>query len=70
MLSLVEGRAVSGTRMPFLADIALHARLLVALPLFLVAELTRAQNGSISATDDLPGGGTLLQLSLPGLGAR
>jgi signal transduction histidine kinase len=48
---------------------AVRARPGVGLGLFLVAELTRAQNGSISATDDLPGGGTLLRLSLPGLGA-
>ena len=38
-LSLVEGRALGGTTVPFFADFALHARLLIALPLLLVAEV-------------------------------
>ena len=39
VLSVLERRAWSGTTTPFLHDLALHARLLIALPLFLAAEL-------------------------------
>jgi len=39
VLSLVEGRAFGGTMVPFFADIALHVRLLIALPLLLAAEV-------------------------------
>ena len=39
VLSVVEGRAWSGVALPFLHDVELHARLLLALPLLIVAEL-------------------------------
>ena|SRR5947207_2364585 len=39
VLSAVEGHAWSGVRVPFLLDVEMHARLLVALPLLIVAEL-------------------------------
>jgi len=39
ILSLAEGHAVSGVRVPFLLDIETHVRFLVALPLLLVAEV-------------------------------
>src|SRR5438270_914491 len=38
-LSLVEGHAWHGVDVPFLLDVEVHARLLVALPLLIVAEL-------------------------------
>jgi hypothetical protein len=39
VLSVVEGQAVGGVALPFLYDIELHVRLLVAVPLLLLAEL-------------------------------
>jgi hypothetical protein len=39
VLSLIEGNAWSGARQAFLLDVDVHARLLVALPLLLAAEL-------------------------------
>ena len=39
VLSVVEGHAWGGVTLPFLYDIDLHARLLLALPLLIVAEL-------------------------------
>jgi hypothetical protein len=39
VLSVVEGHAWGGITLPFLYDIDLHARLLLALPLLIVAEL-------------------------------
>ena len=39
VLSVVEGRAWSGVELPFLYDIELHVRLLLAAPLLLLAEL-------------------------------
>lgn len=38
-LSLVDGKAWGGADLPFLHDIEMHARLLVALPLLIAAEL-------------------------------
>ncbi len=39
VLSLVDGYAWSGVKVPFLLDVETHARLLVALPLLIIAEL-------------------------------
>jgi hypothetical protein len=39
VLSVVEGQALGGVALPFLYDIELHVRLLVAVPLLLLAEL-------------------------------
>jgi hypothetical protein len=39
VLSLVEGRAWDGVAMPFLHDVDVHARFLIALPLLVLAEL-------------------------------
>jgi hypothetical protein len=39
ILSTLGGRAWGGVRVPFVADIEVHARFLVALPLLIVAEL-------------------------------
>ena len=39
LLSLVSGKAWGGVRLPFLYDIEMHARFLVALPLLIGAEL-------------------------------
>jgi hypothetical protein len=39
VLSALEGRALGGVTVPFLYDIDVHARFLVALPLLMVAEL-------------------------------
>lgn len=39
VLSLIDGRAFGGTTVPFAGDVALHARLLLALPLLLAAEV-------------------------------
>jgi hypothetical protein len=39
LISVVEGRAWGGIELPFLRDLELHARLLVALPLLILAEL-------------------------------
>ncbi len=39
MLALVEGHAWSGVALPFLHDIEVHVRLLLALPLLVIAEL-------------------------------
>ena len=39
LLSLVDGKAWGGVGLPFLYDIEMHARFLVALPLLIVAEL-------------------------------
>src|SRR5687767_6954565 len=39
VLSLLEGQAFGGAAIPFLWDIDVHARFLVALPLLLAAEL-------------------------------
>ena len=39
VLSVAEGRAWGGVALPFLYDIALHVRLLLAMPLLLLAEL-------------------------------
>ncbi|QDH70440.1 hypothetical protein FKV23_10365 [Lysobacter alkalisoli] len=38
-LSLVEGHAVGGVAVPFLADVEAYARFLIAIPILLVAEL-------------------------------
>jgi len=38
VLSLVEGQAIAGSRLPFLQDLEVHARFLLALPLLIVAE--------------------------------
>jgi hypothetical protein len=65
LLSLLEGRAYGGTiRIPFLSDIEVHARYLVALPALIIAELVVhrrltplvgrfVQNGIVTA-EDLP----------------
>lgn len=42
-----------------------RARPGVGLGLYLVAELVRAQGGRVAARDGLPGGGTLVRVSLP-----
>src|SRR5207342_3743348 len=39
VLSIYEGVAWSGTALPFLHDIAVYARFLVAVPLLLLAEI-------------------------------
>jgi hypothetical protein len=39
VLSLVEGRALGGVAVPFLRDVDVHLRFLLALPLLIVAEL-------------------------------
>lgn len=39
LLSLVDGKALRGAGLPFLYDIEMHARFLVALPLLIAAEL-------------------------------
>jgi len=39
VLSVLEGVAWNGTRLPFLADLAVHARYLVAIPLLVAAEV-------------------------------
>jgi len=39
LLSLVDGKALMGAGLPFLYDIEMHARFLVALPLLIAAEL-------------------------------
>jgi len=39
VLSIIEGRAWGGVRVPFLMDVDVHARFLLALPLFIAAEL-------------------------------
>jgi hypothetical protein len=39
VLSVLEGQALGGVALPFLYDIELHVRLLVAVPLLLLAEL-------------------------------
>jgi hypothetical protein len=39
-LTILSGRFVGGVRVPFLYDIEVHARLLFALPLMILAELT------------------------------
>jgi hypothetical protein len=39
VLSVVEGQALGGVALPFLYDIELHVRLLLAVPLLLLAEL-------------------------------
>jgi hypothetical protein len=39
VLSAIEGVAWSGTQLPFLADIAVHARYLLAIPLLVAAEV-------------------------------
>jgi hypothetical protein len=39
VLSLIEGHAFGGVRVPFLLDIAVHARFLAALPLLIGSEL-------------------------------
>src|SRR5262245_11741643 len=38
VLSLTGGRAIGGVKVPFLHDIAVHARFLLALPLLIIAE--------------------------------
>src|SRR5262245_37467532 len=38
VLSAIDGYAWSGVKVPFLLDVEMHARLLVALPLLIVAE--------------------------------
>jgi len=43
LLSLVDGKAWGGVGLPFLYDIEKHARLLVALPLLIVAEMLAHQ---------------------------
>jgi hypothetical protein len=40
LLSLLDGKALGGVRIPFLYDIEMQARFLLALPLLIVAELT------------------------------
>ena len=39
VFSLIEGLALGGARIPFLYDIAAHARFLVALPILVLAEI-------------------------------
>ena len=39
LLSLINGKAWGGVGLPFLYDIEMHARFLVSLPLFIVAEI-------------------------------
>ena len=39
VLSVVEGHAWGGVALPFLHDVELHARFLLAMPLLIVAEL-------------------------------
>ena len=39
VLSVMEGRALSGVTVPFLKDVEVHVRFLVALPLLIAAEL-------------------------------
>ena len=39
VLSLMEGRALSGVTVPFLKDVEVHVRFLVALPLLIAAEI-------------------------------
>src|SRR4051794_14663693 len=39
VLSVLQGHALGGVRLPFFYDIELHARLLLAMPILLVAEL-------------------------------
>jgi hypothetical protein len=43
LLSLVDGKAWGGVGLPFLYDIEMHARLLVALPLLIAAEMLAHQ---------------------------
>ena len=38
VLSLIDGKALTGTRIPFLLDLNVHARLLIALPMLVAAE--------------------------------
>ena len=38
VLSLIDGKAVAGVRVPFVMDFSVHARLLIALPLMVAAE--------------------------------
>lgn len=40
ILAIFEGTLYAGSQLPFLKDIAMHARLLVALPLLIMIELT------------------------------
>lgn len=40
ILSLIDGRALDGVDLPFLADVGAYARFLVALPMLMLAELT------------------------------
>ena len=37
LLSLIDGKAVAGVRVPFVMDFSVHARLLIALPLMVAA---------------------------------
>lgn len=39
VLSVIEGVAFGGTRLPFVADIAVHVRYLIAIPLLVAAEV-------------------------------
>src|SRR6188472_3307769 len=39
VLALLEGNAFSGVGLPFLRDLEIHARFLVALPLLILAEV-------------------------------
>jgi len=39
LLSLIDGKALAGVGLPFLYDIEMHIRFLVALPLLIVAEI-------------------------------
>ena len=39
VLSVVEGRALGGVAVPFLRDVDVHLRFLLAMPLLIIAEL-------------------------------
>jgi len=39
VLSVIEGLAVGGARIPFLCDLAAHVRFLVAIPILVLAEI-------------------------------
>jgi hypothetical protein len=39
LFSFIEGLALGGTRIPFLYDLAAHARFLVAVPILVLAEI-------------------------------
>jgi hypothetical protein len=51
LLSLIEGYAWGGVRLPFLYDIELHARLLLAMPLLILAELSVHRRLRVTVTE-------------------